>query len=198
MTEMLENLKDKRIVLASGSPRRRELLGLLGIEFEVDPVEGVDETFPGTMPVLEVAPQLSRRKALAYREKRNVDENTVVISADTVVITGNRVLGKPKNEEEARAMLRTLSGRTHLVVTGVDVEAAGYSRCRRQVTEVTFAPLGDDEINHYVERYRPMDKAGAYGIQEWIGCVGVTGINGDYYNVMGLPLRLLYTMLREV
>jgi len=198
MKEFLENLKGRRVVLASGSPRRCELLFQMGLTFDVDPVKDIDESFDESTPVLDVAPQLARRKALAYLAKTGRGTDDVVISADTVVIVDNRVLGKPRNVADACGMLRCLSGRTHLVVTGVDVEAEGFSVCRKQVTEVTFANLTDEEIRYYVDRYKPFDKAGAYGVQEWIGYVGVAGINGDYYNVMGLPLRLLYTILKEI
>lgn len=198
MKLLYDSLKKRKIVLASGSPRRRELLALLGLNFEVCPMNDVDESHHDIPCALDVAPQLARRKGAAFRSRGKMDADTVVISADTVVIVDDCVLGKPADADEARRMLHLLSDRTHLVVTGVDVEAQGYSQCRSQITEVTFAPLSDEEIDYYIQRYRPFDKAGAYGIQEWIGCIGVTGISGDYYNVMGLPLRLLYTMLREI
>lgn len=198
MKQLIDSLDGRRIVLASGSPRRRELMRQMGLEFEVCPVKDVDESHNDILCSLDVAPQLARRKALAYKSSGMFDSSTVVVSADTVVIVDNCVLGKPADADEARHMLRMLSGRTHLVVTGVDVEADGFSECCSQVTEVTFATLTDREIDYYIERYRPFDKAGAYGIQEWIGCIGVAGINGDYYNVMGLPLRLLYTMLQRI
>lgn len=186
----------ERIILASGSPRRRELLAGLGIDFEVDPIEGVDESHGPELDALDVAPTLALRKLHAYIDSRHPSPTDTVISADTVVIIDNRVLGKPADAAEAHEMLRALSGRTHLVVTGIAVARNGHIVSDRQVTEVTFAPLTDAEIDHYITRYRPFDKAGAYGIQEWIGYIGITAINGDYYNVMGLPLRLLYTHLR--
>lgn len=186
----------ERIILASGSPRRRELLAGLGIDFEVDPIEGVDESHGPELDALDVAPTLALRKLHAYIDSRHPSPTDTVISADTVVIIDNRVLGKPADAAEAREMLRALSGRTHLVVTGIAVARNGHIVSDRQVTEVTFSPLTDAEIDHYITRYRPFDKAGAYGIQEWIGYIGITAINGDYYNVMGLPLRLLYTHLR--
>lgn len=183
----------ERIILASGSPRRRELLAGLGIDFEVDPIEGVDESHGPELDALNVAPTLALRKLHAYIDSRHPSPTDTVISADTVVIIDNRVLGKPADAAEAHEMLRALSGRTHLVVTGIAVARNGHIVSDRQVTEVLFAPLTDAEIDHYITHYRPFDKAGAYGIQEWIGYIGITAINGDYYNVMGLPLRLLYT-----
>lgn len=183
------------MVLASGSPRRRELLASMGVDFIVDVPEDVNEEIEDCIPAMDVALNLAERKAKAYSQSRRIDANTLVITADTVVISGNRVLGKPADEAEAREMLRELSGRTHQVVTGVCVADNMGTAVGSQITDVTFAQLSDDEINYYIEHYRPMDKAGAYGIQEWIGCIGITRIVGDYYNVMGLPLRLLYEML---
>lgn len=187
----------ERIILASGSPRRRELLAGLGIDFEVDPIEGVDESHGPELDALDVAPTLALRKLHAYIDSRHPSYTDTVISADTVVIIDNLVLGKPADAAEAHEMLRALSGRTHLVVTGIAVARNGHIVSDRQVTEVLFAPLTDAEIDHYITHYRPFDKAGAYGIQEWIGYIGITAINGDYYNVMGLPLRLLYTHLHS-
>lgn len=191
----IDQITQRRVVLASGSPRRRELLAGMGVDFIVDVPEDVNEEIEDCIPAMDVALNLSERKADAYRQSRRIEANTLVITADTVVIAGNRVLGKPADEAEAREMLRELSGRTHQVVTGVCVADNMGTAVGSQITDVTFAQLSDDEINYYIERYRPMDKAGAYGIQEWIGCIGITRIVGDYYNVMGLPLRLLYEML---
>lgn len=191
----IDKIKQYRVVLASGSPRRRELLADMGVDFVVDVPEDVDESFDDAIAAVDVAAELACRKANAYRRLRGIDENTVVIAADTVVISGNRVLGKPADESEARQMLKELSGKTHQVITGVSVATKNSVDTRKQVTEVTFADLSENEIDYYIARYQPMDKAGAYGIQEWIGCIGITHISGDYYNVMGLPLRLLYEML---
>ena len=191
----IDQITQRRVVLASGSPRRRELLAGMGVDFIVDVPEDVDEEIEDCIPAMDVAPNLAERKAEAYRQSRRIEANTLVLTADTVVIAGNRVLGKPADEAEAREMLRELSGRTLQVVTGVCVADNMGTAVGSQITDVTFAQLSDDEINYYIERYRPMDKAGAYGIQEWIGCIGITRIVGDYYNVMGLPLRLLYEML---
>lgn len=196
--DFIRKMQSRRIILASGSPRRRELLADLGVNFSVDVPSDVDESHDDSVAAGDVAPMLALRKAEAYRSQIGIGEDAIVICADTVVILDGKVLGKPAGEEDARRMLRSLSGRTHQVVTGVCVATISGYDCRRQTTEVTFAPLTDDEIDYYVDTYRPLDKAGAYGIQEWIGCIGITGINGDYYNVMGLPLNLLYRMLLSV
>ncbi len=196
-TGVLDNLSGRKIILASGSPRRRELLSQLGLDFEVKSAGDVDETFAPDTPADEVAGMLARRKGQCYRQ-RCMKPDEVGITADTVVVVDGKVFGKPVDATDAVRMLRTLSGRVHSVVTGVNIEWAGGSMCRSAHTSVEFAELTDAEIAYYVERYRPMDKAGAYGIQEWIGCIGVKHISGSYYNVMGLPLHLLYTMLRQV
>lgn len=196
--EFINKLRGRQIILASGSPRRRELLAGLGVKFVVDVPSDVDESHDGAIAADDVAPMLARRKAEAYRRQKGIAENMVVICADTVVILDREVLGKPADDEDARRMLRSLSGKTHKVVTGVCVATASGCDCRRQTTEVTFSYLTDGEIDWYVENYRPLDKAGAYGIQEWIGYVGIAGISGDYYNVMGLPVNLLYRMLLDV
>ncbi len=193
--DFLKKMLARRIVLASGSPRRRELLSQLGVGFVVESLSDVDESRPANTSAILVAPVLAKRKADAYRQEHGISDDKVVISADTVVVVDDEVLGKPADAADARRMLALLSGRTHKVVTGVVVESSDYVDCQHQITEVTFAQLSENEIDYYVEHYRPMDKAGAYGIQEWIGYIGIEKIDGDYYNVMGLPLRLLYTML---
>lgn len=194
----IDEMKRCRVVLASGSPRRRELLSDMGVDFIVDVPDDVDESFDESIAAMDVAPLLAARKAEAYRQSRGIETGTIVIAADTVVICDDQVLGKPADDTEARKMLRELSGKTHQVVTGICVASESITTVRKQVTDVTFAVLSDDEIDYYVTHYQPMDKAGAYGIQEWIGCIGITHISGDYYNVMGLPLRLLYEMLTNV
>ncbi len=186
---------DMKIMLASGSPRRRELLALIEPEFEIAPAVEVDETYPDTLPAHDVPLYLSQLKAQAYRPLLKPD--MVIITADTVVINRGAILGKPHTEEEARQMLRSLSDHTHTVVTGVTLMSEAGMESFAETTEVTFAPLSEAEIDHYVNVYRPLDKAGAYGIQEWIGCIGITGIRGCFYNVMGLPLRQLYTHLQR-
>ena len=168
---------------------------MLGVKFEVRPLSGVDESFQADLPPREVPLHIARKKSAAAMELIADDE--LVITADTVVIVGGKVLGKPSDPEEARLMLGELSGKTHTVVTGVSVCGAGRQETAAAFTDVTFAALTYEEIDFYIERYRPFDKAGAYGIQEWIGCVGVRNIDGSFYNVMGLPLHLLYTLLRR-
>ncbi len=190
---LLDKLKQYNVVLASNSPRRRELLADLGIDFEVRTIKGIDESYPHDMPVLEIAEFISRKKAQAYQ--RQMGENEMIITADTVVILGNEVLGKPTDTADACRMLRQLSGNTHKVVTGVTIVMSGRMSSFSAVTDVEFAQLSDEDIDFYVDNYRPLDKAGAYGIQEWIGCMGVRHINGSFYNVMGLPLHRLYSEL---
>ena len=192
---LLEKLKHYNVVLASNSPRRRELLADLGIEFQVRTMSGIDENYPLDMPVMEIAEFISRKKAHAYKGEMNPGE--LVITADTVVILGDEVLGKPKDADDARRMLRELSGKTHKVVTGVTIATIDNISSFSAVTDVEFAELSDDDINYYVDNFKPLDKAGAYGIQEWIGCMGVRHINGSFYNVMGLPLHRLYTELNH-
>ena len=191
----MKNLDKYRIVLASNSPRRKELLAGLGLSFEVRVMQGIDESYPSGLPVDEVALYIAGKKAEAYRGAMSSDE--LIITADTVVIVGDEILGKPSDEHDAERMLRLLSGRTHQVTTGVCLLTAEKERCFDVTTDVTFKTLTDEEIHYYVNRYRPFDKAGAYGIQEWIGYIGVTGLNGSYYNVMGLPVQRIYQELTK-
>lgn len=184
-----------KILLASGSPRRRELLAMIAPGFAVVPGRDVDESYPSDIPAEKVAEYLSKVKADAYIDLLADDE--IIITADTVVIIDGRILGKPAGRDDAVAMLRSLSGRRHKVVTGVTVTARDRSISFDETTVVEFAPLSDDEIDAYVDTFRPYDKAGAYGIQEWIGAVGIKGIEGCYYNVMGLPVHTLYHRLKE-
>ena len=183
-----------KIILASQSPRRRELLAGLGIPFEVRVIEDIDEHFPEQLPASETALYIAKRKAEAYRGQMADDE--LIITADTVVIVGDEILGKPADEADALRMLRLLSGRTHQVTTGVCLMTTNMQRSFDVTTDVTFKTLTDEEIMYYVNRYKPFDKAGAYGIQEWIGYIGVTGLHGSYYNVMGLPVQRIYTELQ--
>lgn len=185
----------KKIVLASNSPRRRELLAGLGYPYEVRVLDGIDESYPDTLRGSEVAAYISRVKAEAYRATMAEDE--LIITADTIVCLDDRVLGKPADELEAIAMLRSLSGRTHQVYTGVTIVTSVDNSTFVSRSDVTFSSLTDEEINHYVTHYRPMDKAGAYGIQEWIGYIGVERIEGSYFNVMGLPMQRLYSELKK-
>lgn len=192
---MLENLSKYHVLLASKSPRRRELLQQLRIPFNVITIGGVDESFPADISPLDAAQYVSRKKAEAYREKISGDE--MIITADTMVVVDDLIFGKPKDAKQATEMLKTLSGRTHQVVTGVTISTIERTRAFSVVTDVTFAPIDDDDIRYYIENFQPFDKAGAYGIQEWIGCIAVSSINGSYYNVMGLPVHRLYHELRE-
>lgn len=191
----LSHLRRYRILLASASPRRRELLERLSLNFEIAGGREVDESYPDEMLVDDVAAYLSRKKADAY--KIDIADDELVITADTVVINNGAVLGKPQSATEAIEMLRSLSGHTHKVITGVTITTQQKQVSFSAITEVEFATLDDIEIADYVETFKPLDKAGAYGIQEWIGCIGVKNINGSFYNVMGLPLHRLYSELKS-
>ena len=195
MVATLDKLKRYRIILASASPRRKELLSKLDIDFTVKTLYDVDESFPASLPVVQVPQYISRKKADAYRQE--MQENDMVITADTVVAVGRRILGKPKSAEEARVMLKLLSDRYHRVVTGVTIMTAKRTETFATVSRVRFTRLNDGEIDYYISKYKPFDKAGAYGIQEWIGMVGITELNGSYFNVMGLPVQRLYAKLKE-
>ena len=184
------------IILASNSPRRRELLGGLGLPFDVKVLPDIDEQYPEDLPVNQIAEYIAREKADAYRKV--MADNDLVITADTVVIVDDEVMGKPVDADDARRMLRKLSGRSHQVTTGVCLTTKEQQRHFSVTTDVTFKQLTDDEINHYVTIYKPFDKAGAYGIQEWIGYIGVTGLHGSYFNVMGLPVQRIYEELSKV
>lgn len=194
--ELFDNIREYRVILGSGSPRRKELLAMLDIDFEVRSAGDVDESYPADLPAEKVPLYLARKKSNAFLS--GLRENELVITADTVVICDNNVLGKPTDTEEAFRMLKMLSGRKHAVVTGITVATREIQISDTAITEVEFAPLSDDTIREYIGRYRPLDKAGAYGIQEWIGAVAVKGINGSFYNVMGLPLHLLTTLLLRI
>ena len=195
MVETLDKLKRYRIILASASQRRKELLSKLDIDFIVKVLYDVDESFPASLSVVQVPQYISRKKADAYRQE--MQENDMVITADTVVAVGRRILGKPKSAEEARVMLKLLSDRYHRVVTGVTIMTAKRTETFATVSRVRFTRLNDEEIDYYISKYKPFDKAGAYGIQEWIGMVGITELNGSYFNVMGLPVQRLYAKLKE-
>lgn len=189
-------MTNKKIILASNSPRRKELLAGLGLPFEVHVMKDIDESYPSDLPVADVALYIAGKKANAYRATLSSDE--LVITADTVVIVGDEILGKPVDEADAERMLRLISGRTHQVTTGVCMLTTTSQRRFAVTTDVTFKELSDDEIHYYITHYKPYDKAGAYGIQEWIGYVGVTCLHGSYYNVMGLPVQRIYEALREL
>lgn len=195
MKSILSNLSQYKIVLGSNSPRRRELLARLDIDFEVQTIPGIDESFPKTLRPDEVPVYIARKKAEAYIPSMSADE--LLITADTIVWTFGEILGKPKDREDAITMLRKLSGRVHEVITGVCITTKEKTVSFFASSAVCFADLDDDEIIYYVDKYRPFDKAGSYGIQEWIGYVAVEAINGSFYNVMGLPVRLLYQELKK-
>jgi septum formation protein len=185
-----------KIILASNSPRRKELLAGLGLPFEVRVLAGIDESYPSNLAVGEVALHIARKKAAAYLP--TIGNQELVITADTVVIVGDEILGKPVDEADAVRMLRLLSGRTHQVTTGVCLLTSAHEIGFDVTTDVTFKTLRDEEIQYYVSRYKPFDKAGAYGIQEWIGYIGVTSLHGSYYNVMGLPVQRIYNELQKL
>lgn len=192
----LENIQHYTIVLASNSPRRRELLSGLNLEYTVRVLPDIDESYPDTLKGEEIPMYISREKAKAYRNSMAEDE--LIITADTVVCINEKVLGKPRTQEEAKEMLRELSGKTHQVITGVCLMTCGLQRTFSATTQVTFDVLTEDEIEFYVEKFRPLDKAGAYGVQEWIGFVGVSRLEGSYFNVMGLPVQRLYQELKKL
>lgn len=196
VTAMLDNLKKYRLILASNSPRRRELLSGLGVDYEVRTLPDVDESYPPSLQGADIPLYISREKANAYRPL--MQRNELFITADTIVWIDGRVLGKPADREDAVQMLRLMSGRIHEVFTGVSLTTTDWQRSFAAATEVRFAPLTEEEIAHYVDRYRPMDKAGAYGVQEWIGFIGVEYISGSYYNIMGLPVQRLYRELKAL
>ncbi|RRD00896.1 Maf-like protein [Prevotella sp. OH937_COT-195] len=182
-----------KIILASGSPRRKELLSGLNVDFEIRLLPGIDESYPDDLPVQEISEFIARKKSSAYKGSISCDE--LVITADTIVVIDGKVLGKPVDAEEACSMLRLISGRTHQVITGVCLMTKEQERVFSVETDVTFKKLSESEIEYYVEHYKPFDKAGAYGIQEWIGFIGVESIQGSYFNVMGLPVQRIYSEL---
>lgn len=191
---MLDNIKGYKVILASNSPRRKELLGGLDIDFQVRTLPGISEEYPADLDAADIPLYIANEKAEA--NKAQMAANELLITADTVVVLGNEVLGKPKDDAEARQMLRKLSGKTHQVITGVCLMTTTKQRSFAVKTGVTFKELTDAEIDYYVATYHPTDKAGAYGIQEWIGYVGVTWLDGSYFNVMGLPVQRIYQELQ--
>lgn len=192
---MLENLAAYRIILGSNSPRRRELLAGLDLSFDVHVIPGLEENYPDSLQPQEIPVFLSKQKAEAYLS--TLEDQVLLITADTIVWNEAEVIGKPKGREEAIRMLRSLSGHEHQVVTGVCLTTTKKQETFSVVSSVRFASLTDEEIIYYVDKYKPFDKAGAYGIQEWIGYVGVESISGSFYNVMGLPVQRLYQELKR-
>jgi septum formation protein len=191
---MLSHLKNYRIILGSQSPRREELLNGLNIPFETAVID-VEETYPREIVGVDIPMYLAEKKANAY--EKNLDENTMLITADTIVWLEGRVYNKPKDKADAAAMLKNLSGKTHQVITGVCITTKNKRRTFHVISEVRFARLTNQEIEFYLDNYQPYDKAGAYGVQEWIGYIGVEYIEGSYFNVMGLPIQRLYTELKR-
>ena len=193
---MLDNLKKYEVILASNSPRRKELLAGLGVDYEVRTLPDVDESYPETLQGADIPLYIAKEKADAYVAMMQPGE--LMITADTIVWLDDKVLGKPWDREDALQMLRTMSGRTHEVFTGVCITTTDWQRSFTAQTEVRFATLSEEEIAYYVDNFQPMDKAGAYGVQEWIGFIGVENISGSYYNIMGLPVQKLYRELLKV
>lgn len=191
-----DRLKNYRLILASASPRRRELLADCDIDFELAEKFECEECYPADLETDKVAEYLSQLKSNAYPHA--LGEGDILLTADTVVILGDKILGKPHSAEEAREMIASLSDATHKVITGVTLRTAERTISFSAESLVSFRKLDAEEIDYYVEKYQPMDKAGAYGIQEWIGYIGIEGIEGSFYNVMGLPVQRLYTILKDI
>jgi septum formation protein len=183
-----------KLLLASQSPRRKELLSSLGFEFEVVKID-CEEIIPENIKIDEAAAYLSDLKADAFR---SLEANEVLLTADTVVAVDGVILGKPKDEDDAFKMLRSLSGRTHQVYTGITIKTANKIFTETDVADVTLDELSDEEINYYIQNYKPFDKAGSYGIQEWLGMAKITNMTGSFYTIMGLPTHLVYKILKEI
>lgn len=193
--KVLPNLKQYKIVLCSNSPRRKELMRGLGLDFQTRVIDGIDESYDKSLPGEDIAKIISEKKAESYKATMSSDE--LIITADTIVYVDGEVLGKPQDRLDAIRMLKMLSGKSHDVITGVCIQTQTKSTSFSVKTKVTFAQMTDDEINFYIDNHKPYDKAGAYGIQEWIGYIGVESIEGSYFNVMGLPVQKLYSVLKN-
>ena len=191
-----DKLKNYRLILASASPRRRELLAACDLDFTLAEKFECEECYPTTPATEKVAEYLSQLKSNSYPHA--LGEKDILLTADTVVILGDKILGKPHSEDEAIEMISSLSGATHKVVTGVTLRTAKQTISFSAASLVSFRSLDEEEVRYYVKKYRPLDKAGAYGIQEWIGYIGIEGIEGSFYNVMGLPVQRLYSTLKEL
>jgi len=191
---IVDNLNKYRIILASRSPRRKELLSQLGIKFEIV-IRDYNETYPPDLSRQEIAIFLAREKASSFRD--TLSNNEIVITADTIVLCNGRLLGKPSDAREAKLMIKNLSGNTHEVITAVTILSLTKEKTFSVTTKVTFAVLTEEEIDYYIETFKPYDKAGAYGIQEWIGAVACSRIEGSYFNVVGLPVQRLLTELKS-
>lgn len=186
--------KGKKIILGSASPRRRELLAGLDLEFTVDTGNTFDEVYDADVPAEDIPAVLSKGKSFGFH--RELDQNEVLITSDTLVLCGDRVMGKPHSRDEAIDMLKTLSGRDHKVITAITIRDNTKCRTSSDTAVVHFKSLTDSEIEYYVDAYKPFDKAGAYGIQEWIGYIGIDRIDGSYFTIMGLPVHLVYSELQ--
>lgn len=193
---MLEHLNKYHMVLASNSPRRKELLAGLGLSFTVKTLPHISESYPPHLKAGKIPLYLAESKAEAYRKE--MADNDLIITADTIVWHQDKVYGKPQNEEDAFAMLQALSGETHHVYTGVCLMTKQFKKSFYADSQVRFSSLSEEEIRWYIDNYHPMDKAGAYGVQEWIGYIGVEYISGSYFNVMGLPVQRLYAELKQL
>ena len=187
--------KGYHIILGSGSPRRKELLGELGFEFEVDTRNTFEEVYSEDTPQERIPEVLSEGKSLGFH--RNLTENEILITSDTLVLCEGRVMGKPRDREDAVDMLKALSGKSHKVITAVTFRNSERIKTVSDTAIVHFKELKDNEIDYYIDNYRPFDKAGAYGIQEWIGYIGIDRIEGSYFTIMGLPVHLVYELLLE-
>lgn len=190
-----EKLKPYNVILASGSPRRQQFFKGMDIEFEVR-LRPVKEEYPERLKHFEISDYLAQLKALQFKDE--LKNNDILITSDTIVWHNNEALGKPKNDQEAYDMIRSMSAKTHEVITSVCFTKMNSQKTVNSVTKVTFKDFSDDEIWYYIKKYKPLDKAGAYGIQEWIGQIGVTNLEGSYFNVMGLPVHLVYQSLIEI
>ena len=193
---MLGNLDKYQIILASNSPRRKELMSGLGVDYVVRTLPDVDESYPADLAGAAIPEYISRKKADAYRSIMQPGE--LLITADTLVWLDGKVLGKPEGREGAVEMLRSLSGKSHQVFTGVCLTTTEWQKSFTAASDVEFDVLSEEEIRYYVDKYQPMDKAGAYGVQEWIGYIGVKSISGSFYNIMGLPIQKLYGELKKL
>ncbi|MBQ6156722.1 MAG: septum formation protein Maf [Bacteroidales bacterium] len=193
---LLDNLNNHKIYLASKSPRRRELLAGMGIDFDILTTD-VEETYDPAWSPEEIVMHLSRLK-LSPIDMAQYDPKTIFITCDTIVVVDGQIIGKPKDKADAERMLKMLSGNTHTVYSGLTVATPQKQLTNYRATDVVFETLSDDMIQYYIDTYQPFDKAGSYGVQEWIGRVGIREVRGSFYNVMGLPTRLLWTMLEQV
>ena len=193
---LLEELKNRKVILASQSPRRRELLSGMGVEFDVMKTD-VEETYDPSWSPEEIVMHLSKLK-LSPIDMSQYPSNTIFITCDTIVVVNGQIIGKPKDEADAKRMLRMLSGNTHTVYSGLTVATPQKQLTDYRSTDVVFETLSDEMIQYYIDTYKPFDKAGSYGVQEWIGRVGIREVRGSFYNVMGLPTRLLWQMLEQI